>query len=486
MNIKSTERKSGQTSSGVLHIRALLIVSLVLIMTLFQVLIPAFAAVGTTTFLGWWGRGSDTTGWHDPGSTETAGWMGSSDGQFYYPYGVAVDASGNVYVADTNNQRIQKFTGTGVSLGWWGKGNLTTGWHASPSVETGQWSGNGDGEFNYPYSVAADSSGNIYVADYSNHRVQKFTGSGVLLGWWGKGSSTTGWHAAPTGETGGYDGSGEGEFWYPIAVAVDALGNVYVADGDNQRVQKFDGSGNFLGWWGKGSATTGWHGTGSLETPGSTGSGDGEFNYPYGIAVDASGNVYVSDCSNDRIQKFTSSGVFLGWWGKGNLTTGWHAPGSLEYGVSGNGDGELDYPFGLNVDSSGNVWVAEVNGHRIQMFTNTGVYLGWLGKGDLTTGWHVSPSGEIAGNSGNGDGEFYFPYGVAVDASGNVYVADSDNFRIQKFSYQSLQLPTSPAVGGEVSAVDQTTVWLPIIGIVSALVLVSGVGLWIARKRRVG
>jgi tripartite motif-containing protein 71 len=392
---------------------------------------------GAGGLLGWLGRGNSTTGWHNPGSGEI-GVLGIGNGQFNQPSSMAVETSGNLYVVDGQNDRIQKFGEPQVVfLGWFGRGNTTTGWHNPYSGQSGV-TGDGDSQFHQPDDVAVDASGNVYVADTGNHRVQKFDTSGTFLGWWGKGSLTTGWHASPSGETGGFVGTGDGEFNQPYNVAVDGSGNLYVADGLNNRIQKFDSSGIFLGWWGKGIVTTGWHLPSSGET-GVSGSGDGEFNGPGAVAVDSAGNVYVSDDGNYRIQKFNSSGTLLGWWGQGTSTNGWHAPGSLETGVTGTGDGQFDFPWGMAVDASGNVYVSDVSNHRIQKFTGGGVFLGWLGSGSSTTGWHAPGSAET-GVTDNGDSQFNQPYGVAVDASGSIYVADTYNMRIQKFGQAELSI----------------------------------------------
>src|SRR3972149_648556 len=173
--------------------------------------------------------------------------------------------------------------------------------------------GSGDGQFNWPLGVAVDATGNVYVADGNNFRIQKFSSAGVFLAQWGS------------------FGSGDGQFSNPTDVAIDATGNVYVADGYNQitidqafddaddtgivdvpggnnhRIQKFSSAGAFLGKWG------------------SQGGGGGLLDNPTGVAVDAAGNVYVADTTNFRIQKFSSAGVFLAQWGS-----------------SGGGDGQLE------------------------------------------------------------------------------------------------------------------------------------------------
>ncbi|MBA7608358.1 hypothetical protein ES703_15535 [subsurface metagenome] len=196
------------------------------------------------------------------------GSYGSGDGQFDYPLGTAVDGYGNIYVADGNNSRIQKFNSSGVFLTKWGT------------------YGAGDGQFGQVIGVAVDSSGNIYTADNTNHRIQKFNSSGDFLTNWGS------------------EGTGDGEFNHPQQLAIDSSDNVYVTDYGNHRIKKFTSSGVFLTKWG------------------SEGTGDGEFDYPWGVAVDSSACVYVTDYQNNRIQKFTSSGVFLTKWGSGGTLDG--------------------------------------------------------------------------------------------------------------------------------------------------------------------
>jgi len=210
----------------------------------------------------------------------------------------------------------------------------------------------------------------------------------------------------------GTSGTGDGQFDQPRGMAFDSSGNVYVTDFDNHRVQKFTSSGTFITKWG------------NSET------GDGQFNYPRGIAVDGSGDVYVTDYSSIPIQKFTSSGTFITKWGG-----------------SGSGDGHFSVPEEIAIDGSGNVYVADKNNHRIQKFNSTQTFLGWWGRDDLEyTGWH-GPGSPRIGVSGTGDGQFDQPWGIAVDNSGNVYVTDSGNHRIQKFSSSGTFLAKWGSIG---------------------------------------
>jgi PKD repeat protein len=276
--------------------------------------------------------------------------MGSENGQFLQPAGVAADAAGYVYLADQSNHRVQKFTSAGTYTTKWGG------------------EGTGDGTFRYPTDVAVSGTGDVYVADYNNQRVQQFTSTGGYVRQWGSQGSMDGQFQNPTGiavdgagnvwvadsmnyrvqkfsSTGiflakwGYQGSIDGAFQTPGDVAVDAAGYVYVADSGNHRVQKFTSTGTFLAKWGRNGGD------------GSSGTGDGEFAVPRFIAVDAAGNVYVTDRDNDRVQKFTPGGDYVTQWG-----------------YTGTGSGEFDLPGGIAVDPAGVVFVADTLNNRIQRF----------------------------------------------------------------------------------------------------------------------
>ncbi|MEK6273460.1 MAG: Ig-like domain-containing protein [Actinomycetota bacterium] len=281
----------------------------------------------------------------------TWGSVGIGNGNFTLPTRVATDSSGNPYVSDTGNHRIQKFTTSGVFTTKWGATLLGV-----------PIAGTGDGEFNLPSGVATDSSSNVYVADTTNNRIQKFNSTGGFLTKWGS------------------LGTGTSQFNGPQGIATDSSSNVYVADTTNNRIQKFNSTGTYITQWG------------------SAGAGDGQFSLPSGVATDSSGNVYVADAGNSRIQKFDPSGTFIAKWGS-----------------AGAGNGQFGTTLDVATGSHGNVIVADGTNNRIQKFRPSGTFI---------TTW---------GSLGTGTSQFNGPSGVAVASTDHVYVVDRVNNRIQKF-----------------------------------------------------
>ncbi|GAA3401468.1 fibronectin type III domain-containing protein [Paenibacillus hodogayensis] len=411
-------------------------------------------------------------------------------GGFKFPSGVAVDGSGNVYVADQNNHRIQKYdaaaqtwstvpvspsvqlnTPVGVAVDQSGGTLLVAEYYGNRiqrlDVASNTWSSWSTG-FNKPLAVALDGSGNAYAADTDNNLIKKLPA----------GSNT--W------STVGSAGSAVGQFNKPRGMAVDGQGRLYVADSGNNRIQVLDGStwsvwasgaGTALGQFSApGAVAIGADGTvyvadsgnnriqkrvGSTWTEwkksgGGAGTGPGEFNYPSGIAVDASGQVYVADNANNRVQKLNGS-VWSEWSvigpteGSGNgqfkkpMTLAVDASSGAVYvadqgnnriqkllggswtsiGGYGTGNGQFQSPAAVAVDGSGNLYIADTRGNRIQKLSAGGVFLQTWGK--------------AANASGTAAGEFNLPEGVAVDGSGNIYVADTQNNRVQKLTISNGQ-----------------------------------------------
>ncbi len=306
-----------------------------------------------------------------------------SAARFNYPGGLAVDGSGTVYVADTQNDTIRVVTPGGV---------VTT--LAGQAGVAGSADGTGTGaQFDQPGGVAVDGAGNVYVADSTNQTIRKVTPGGVV---------TT--LAGQAGVSGSADGTGSAaQFNYPGGVAVDGWGNVYVADTQNSTIRKITPGGVVTTLAGKAGVHGVANGTGSAA----------RFWGPVGVAVDDAGNVFVADTFNNTIRKVTPGGVVT--------TLAGLAPNSGSTDGTGSA-ARFNNPDGVAVDASANVYVADTWNHTIRKITPGGV---------------VTTIAGLAGSIGDADGTgsaalFDFPGGVAVDAAGSVYVADTDNHAIRK------------------------------------------------------
>jgi sugar lactone lactonase YvrE len=315
--------------------------------------------------------------------------------RFYRPFGITVDGAGNLYVADTDNHRIRK-----IDSG----GNVTT--------FAGSTRGSNDGagtaaQFDCPYGITVDGTGNLYVADTANHRIRKIDASGNVTTFAGS-------------TRGSNDGAGTAaQFDCPYGITVDGTGNLYVADTSNHRIRKIDASGNVTTLAGSGA---GWlDDTGTLA----------EFSEPKGIAVDGDGNLYVADTSNRRIRKITSAGIVTTLAGDG--TANW---------LDGTGaTARFNNPGGITIDGTGNLYVADTINRRIRKVTTP--------AGVVTT---LAGDGTEAFADGTGAAaRFNNPAGIAADGDGNLYVADTNNRRIRKID-----------ASGNVTTIagDGTTGWL--------------------------
>ncbi len=284
------------------------------------------------------------------------GTLGTEPGQFQRPRDVAVAPDGTLYVADTENHRIQHLTSNGLVLQMWGAfGDVAVG--NAPA-----------GTFNQPWGIAVGPDGSVYVADTWNHRIQKFDPQGNIIRMWG------------------YFGQAEAPeaFWGPRDIAVDASGQVYITDTGNKRVVVFSADGEFIAQFGE------------------VGMGLGQLDEPVGIAVDLDGLVYVADTWNQRIQVFqpdeenqyfqVRSWDLLAWYGQsldnkpylaiddmGNLyITDPEGYRVLQYtrtgepvrswGDFGTGTSQFGLPVGIAIDPEGMVWVVDANNNRVMRF----------------------------------------------------------------------------------------------------------------------
>lgn len=293
------------------------------------------------------------------------GSKGSGPGQFSYPRGVAANAT-EVLVADDDNHRIEKFDVAG-------------------DFETSVGSyGTGPEQFGFPYGVALDAAGNAYVADDLNHRVVRLSPQLGFLGAWG-----------------GF-GSAPGQLAFPRALASDPAGNTYVADTANDRVQVFDSGGAYL------------------RTIGASARGAGAFVAPRGLAVDPTGRLLVADTDGNRIESFAQGGgALLSIWTR----AGGYRPGFAE-------------PSGVAIDPRGSVYVADTANARVTRLWGEGTFLS-----------------ELGGPAGLGGAELNDARSLAVSAAtGNLYVADTAHNRVLVYSPAGSLLTRVGAGGGDGSA----------------------------------
>jgi DNA-binding beta-propeller fold protein YncE len=233
-------------------------------------------------------------------------------------------------------------------------------------------------------------------------------------------------------------------------VGVDASGVVYVTDEQNRRIAEYTGTGSFIRAFGWGVTT----GTSQFEVCttscqiGSPDGGAGAVAYPRAVVSDGS-TVYVADSNNHRISEFTPGGTFIRAFGWGVATGGAQlevCTTSCQIGSPGGGAGQLNFPYGVMVDGAGHVYAADRNNNRIGEFTAQGTFIrafGW-GVADGGSAFQVCSLTCQAGLTGAGVGQFNSPEGVATDCRGNLYAADQDNGRIQRFGEPATALPPCP------------------------------------------
>ncbi len=325
-----------------------------------------------------------------------------SAARFSSPGGVAVDSSGNVYVADTDNHLIRRITPAAVVTTLAGTAGVPGSTNSPGAL------------FNYPNDVATDSSGNVIVADRNNHTIRKVTPLGVV---------TT--LAGMAGVSGTAEGPvADARFFGPSAVAVDAGGNVYVADRDNHAIRVI-ATGNV-------TTVAGERGVqGNVDATGTA----ARFFFPTGLAVGTGGNVYVADQASASIRRIASGGVVTTLAGLAGPAGSTDATGNAA---------RFSYPYGMAADDTGNLYVADYRNHTIRRISTAGVVTTFAG---------------LAGTAGSDEGtgsaaRFRNPAGVTTDASNNVYVADQFNHTIRKITPAG-DVTTFAGSAGLAGSVDQ-------------------------------
>lgn len=318
---------------------------------------------------------STIAGGDTPGLVDGIGSMA----KFNYPCGMVADPEGNLFVADYLNHSIRKITPRGVVSTFAGTG------------VAGYVNGHrSEASFNHPYGLAMDKDGNLYVGDVVNHRIRKISPEGKVTTLAGgkKGFSDRGGNLAM--------------FNHPYGVAVDEENNVYVADAYNHRIRKISPEGKVSTLAGNGN-------DGFVDGPGI----EAELYVPIGIVMDSRGNVFVGDEGNSSIRKITPEGNVTTLAGNGKF--------SFLDGVGKNA--QFNAPGGIAIDNNGNLYVADYFNNCIRKVTPSGLVSKMAGN---------LKKGFADGNAS--EAQFYYPFGIAVDQQGVVYVGDQFNHRIRKIN----------------------------------------------------
>ncbi len=308
------------------------------------------------------------------------------------PYGVACDAAGNLYVADYADNHVRRVDTTGIITTVAGNGSITYSGDGGAATNAG---------ISKPSGLAVDTAGNLFITDYNN-RIRKVGTNGNITTVAGGGAGGDGGLATSASLSN------------PTGVAVDAAGNLYIADKGNNRIRKVDASGIITTF--AGTNVAGFAGDGGSAT-------NARLSSPASVALDASGNLYIADTGNNRVRKVNPTGV---------ITT---VAGTNVSGFTGDGgaatNARLSGVSGVAVDAAGDLFILDSSNHRVRLVDTSGVISTVAGSGSAS----YSGDGGAALSAG-----LYGPQGVALDSQGNVYIADSGNRVRQVLLYASLPL----------------------------------------------
>jgi hypothetical protein len=377
------------------------------------------------------------------------GTTGDGAGELSSPYQPAIDAQGNLWVADSDNSRISEFGPNGAFIKAIGKDVGGAGINVcTTSCQQGTDDGSA-GSMCFPDGLAIDpTSGNLVVGDECAEALMIFTPAGQFVRAFGKDVGGTGVDVCTTSCSTGNSGSGAGEYHTPVEVAIDSAGNVFFADQTNNRIAVLTLTGGFQRAFGDNVGGPGMDTCTTSCVAGTFGSAAGQLTSSSGVAVDGAGNVFVADTGNDRISVFTSGGTFLRAFGGDvggtgtNVCTAMCASGT----ISGGAAGQLNQPFEVGFNQiTGEVLIPEYSGDRVSAYTPGGTFLRTFGT-DVDqgggAGFEVCTTLCKYGVSSSAAGALQSPSGVAVDNCGTLYVSEGSDARVQLFGESSLQPPS--------------------------------------------
>jgi sugar lactone lactonase YvrE len=353
---------------------------------------------------------------------------GATNANVSSPIGVVVDSAGNLYIAETySNHRIRKVTPGGVITTVAGTGNNTYNGDNIPG---------GIASISLPRTIALDAAGNLYIADYGNNRIRKVTAAtGIITTVAGTGSTT-------------YNGDGiaatSANLNSPWGVALDSAGNIYIAEYINSRVRKVTVATGIITTV-AGTGTAGFNGDASFFA------NRVSFNNPWGIKLDSSGNnLYIADYSNQRVRKLTmATNTIVTVAGTGNNDSSGDGGASTSASVN--------YPTGVALDGSGNLYITDNYTYRVRKVTAIGGNVTSTNGCTITSVAGTGTTG-YTGDNGNALGaRFGVIYGMTTDASNNLYIADTNNYRVRKVTASTGIVTTVFGSGSTGYVADPTT-----------------------------
>jgi uncharacterized protein (TIGR03437 family) len=355
--------------------------------------------------------------------------------ELYFPAGITVDASGNLFIADNRNNRIRKVSANGVITTFAGNGV------AQPQTGFGTFSGDGGpataAGLSLPSGVAIDASGNLFIADYLDNRIRKVSTNGII--------TTVAGNASCCGFSGDGGPATAASLYNPTAVAVDSSGNLFIADTQNNRIRKVSTDGIITTIAGNPpkcnlSSCRGFSGDGGPATL-------AELNQPTDVAVDASGNIFIADSVNQRVRKVDHNGIIKTIAGTGPCQA---VPCESVVGVGGPATAAyLPFPARLALDSIGNLFISDSDANQILLVAaSSGIMTVFAGIGTSKCG----SNGCFTGDGGPASqAELDGPAAIALDASRDLFIADSGNNRIREVLAQATIKITSIGNGASFS-----------------------------------
>ncbi len=396
------------------------------------------------------------------------GTTGGAAGQLSFPTAFDVDASGDVFVADRSNHRVDEFDRTGAfvrAFGW----NVIPGapdqfevCTAATGCQAGDAFGGGTA-FNSPQGITIDAAGNLAVVDTVHHRVMEFTTEGAFI-------RAFGWDVITGGPTGfevctvatdcktGVMGGGAGQLAMPQDIATGSDGTLLVGDTSNNRVSQFTTQGAFVRAFGfdvRPGAPVAFESCTASCQAGVPGATAGQLSSPLGVATSAAGRLFVAESANNRVSEFTAQGAFVRAFGFDVIPGGaaglesCTAGTGCKQGVAGAAAGQLDGPNGVGAGAGGTVIVADSGNERASQYTAQRGFSRAFGFDVIpggSTGFEVcsAATGCKAGQFGNGFGQHNFPTDIATDCRGAIYVTEESGNAVQRFGEAGTPLPPCP------------------------------------------